>query len=328
MAITSSERSNQSKSESRIRKFFKHENAVLGIILVAIIIVMGIITRGRTLTRQNIMNVFLQNATKGIAAIGQLFVILTGGIDLSVGGIALVATIAGASMMTGQTGFPGGTIALLLLIGIGIGSANGSLVSRIGMPALIVTLGMWQITDGIGYVICRGIVFRNLPEAIRIFGSGTIAGFPIPAIIFIIIAVIAYLVLEYTTFGRSIYAVGGNPVSAWLSGIKSNNIQFSVYVISGFLGALAGFLIMSRTMCGGMTTAVALEMDSIAAVVIGGVSLMGGRGTLVGAVLGILIMGVINNGMNVFALDPAFHDLVKGAIIIAAVAIDYIRRRR
>ena len=142
------------------------------------------------------------------------------------------------------------------------------------------------------------------------------------------VAVIAYFVLNHTTYGRSIYATGGNPVSAWLSGIKVRNILFSVYVISGFLASLAGVIMTSRVMSASLDSLKGLEMDSIAAVVIGGISLMGGKGTLVGVVLGVLILGVINNGMSVLGADPAFQGIVKGIIIIAAVTIDYVRRGR
>jgi len=309
------------------RRFMRHENGVLVIILIVMIVVMGIITKGLTITRDNVTNIWLQSSMRGIAAIGQLFVILTAGIDLSIGGVALTVAILGAKLMTGQPTISVAAIAAMLAVGAGIGVFNGSLVSRIGMPALIVTLGMWQMTKGFSYLLCRGQTILNLPPPLNFFGAGYVAGVPVPVIIFIAVAVVAYFVLNYTSFGRSVYAVGGNPVSAWLSGIKVNNVLFAVYVIAGFLGALAGFVMMSRVMIGGLTTVVGLELDSIAAVVIGGVSLMGGRGNVIGAVIGVIILGVINNGMNVFAVSPAYQDIVKGAIIIAAVAADYVRRR-
>lgn len=298
----------------------------IGILLI-MIAVLGIITKGLTVTRSNITNIWLQSSMRGIAAMGQLFVILTAGIDLSIGGVALTVAILGAKLMTGQPTISVTAIVAMLAVGTGIGVFNGSLVSRIGMPALIVTLGMWQMTKGFSYLLCRGQTILNLPPPLNFFGAGYVAGVPVPVIIFIAVAVVAYLALNYTSFGRSVYAVGGNPVSAWLSGIKVKNILFLVYVIAGFLGALAGFIMMSRVMIGGLTTVVGLELDSIAAVVIGGVSLMGGKGNVIGAVIGVIILGVINNGMNVFAVSPAYQDIVKGAIIIVAVAADYIRRR-
>jgi ribose/xylose/arabinose/galactoside ABC-type transport system permease subunit len=270
----------------------------------------------------------LQSSTRGIAGIGQLFVLLTGGIDLSVGGLAILTAIVGARLMTGTTAFPYGPIALMLVLGIVVGTVNGTLVSRVGMPPLIVTLGMWQITKGFGYLISGGLSIRNLPEQVSFFGAGHIAGVPVPVIIFIAVAATAYFVLYYTTFGRRVYAVGGNPASAWLSGINVSNIQFSVYILSGFLASLAGFILMARAMTGSLSMVAGLELDSIAGVTIGGVSLAGGRGSLIGAVIGVIILGVISNGMNVYGLDPNLQDIVKGVIIIAAVAVDSIRRKR
>ena len=256
------------RTRSIAKRILRHESAVLVLILMALMAGLGGMTRGATLTRSNISNIWLQSSSRGIASIGQTFVILTSGIDISVGGLALLVTIVGASLMTGRTEVPLGAIGIMLLVGLGVGVFNGTMVSRIGMPALIVTLGMWQVTKGLGYVICRGITFRYLPEGINFIGGGNVLGVPTPVIIFISAAVVAYFVLHHTTFGRSVYAVGGNPTSAWLSGIKVNNILFSVYAISGFLAGLAGLIIMSRIMSGGMGSAVTLELDSIAAVCI------------------------------------------------------------
>lgn len=316
-----------SKVRQRLLRFSKHENAVLVAILVTIVSVLAIVTRGATLTIGNVSNIWLQSASRGIAAIGETFCLLTGGVDLSIGGIALVAAIVGASLMTGQTGFPATAITMMIIVGCGIGAVNGLIVSRASAPALLITLGMWQVTKGLGYIICRGHTILNLPEAINFFGAGSIAGVPVPVVIFIIVIVLSYFVLYHTRFGRSVYASGGNPTSAWLSGINVKNIYFSVYIISAFLGSIAALVILGRTMCGGLTTVVGLELDAIAAATVGGVSLMGGRGTLFGAMVGVMIIGVVNNGMNVLAVDPAYRDVVKGAIIIAAVAIDSLRRR-
>jgi len=310
-----------------VKRFFRHENAILMGILVVIIAALAIMTRGGTLTRSNISNVMVQSSPRGIAAMGQACVILTAGIDVSVGGVALIAAILGASLMTGQTSFPIVAIGVMLLVGLGFGALNGALISRVGVPALIITLAMWQIATGGGYLICRGRTIRHLPESLNFFGGGNIGGVPVPVIIFIAVAIAGYFLLNHTTFGRSIYAVGGNPVSAWLSGINVKNILHSVYIISGFLAAIAGLVIMSRVMSAGLITIVGLELDSIAAVVIGGISLMGGRGTLIGAVIGSVILGIINNGMNVLAVDPAYQDITKGIIIITDVTVDYVRRR-
>jgi len=218
-------------------------------------------------------------------------------------------------------------ILIILLAGLGLGVINGSAVSRIGMPALIVTLAMWQISTGAAFSVSQGVSVGFQPESLAFFGKGTIAGVPVPVYIFVAVAVIVYFVLNYTTFGRSVYAVGGNPVSAWLSGINVKNILFAVYAISGFLAGLAAVIMSARAMGSSMSSLSGLEMDTIAAVVVGGVSLFGGRGTLVGVVIGVIIIGIVNNGMSIIGAGPALIALVKGSIIIGAVAVDYIRRR-
>jgi ribose/xylose/arabinose/galactoside ABC-type transport system permease subunit len=234
----------------------------------------------------------------------------------------------GAYSMTGQPAVPVWVLPTVLLIAASVGTFNGGLVSRVGVPALIVTLAMWRIAQGISYAICHGLTIGNLPDGINFIGSGYIASVPVPVVIFILVIVVAYFVLNHTNFGRQVYAVGGNRVSAWLSGINVKNIELSVYIISGFLAGVAGLVTMARVMSASMVTTTGLELDSITAVVIGGVSLMGGKGSIIGVVIGSLILGVIRNGMNIFAIDPAYQDMVKGGIILGAVVADYTRRRR
>jgi putative xylitol transport system permease protein len=313
----------------------RHENAILILILLVLIGIMGGVTQGASLARQNMLNVLVQSAQRGIAAVGQTFVVLSAGIDISVGGIALFTSIIAGGLMTSDPVFQIAGHALpmylsfflMLLLAIGLGGINGSLVSRAGIPALIVTLGMWEIMKGAAFQACSGGTIGYLPESLTFFGSGKIAGLGVPVIIFIAVAVVAYFVLHYTTFGRSVYAVGGNPLSAWLSGVNVKKIQFTVYVISGFLAGLAGLIWVARLFSVSMRTASGLELDSIAAVFIGGISLMGGRGTVIGAVIGTLIIGVINNAMSILGAGPPIQGIVKGTIIIAAVGIDYARRR-
>ena len=318
------------------QRFFRNENAVLVLALIALIGGLAIITKGLTIRGANMMNVLLQSSIRGVASVGQAFVMLAAGIDVSVGGIGLMCAILGASLMTNAPylniiGYPVSmyiVIPIMLLAGASWGAINGLSVSRIGMPALIVTLAMWGIATGVGFQICGGRSIAAQPDALAFVGQGRIVGIPVPVIIFVVVAGIAYFVLQHTTFGRSVYAVGGNPVSAWLSGIKVKNIQFMVYVISGFLAGLAGVIMTGRVMSASMRTLGGLELDSIAAVCVGGISLAGGRGSLIGAVIGVLIIGVINNGMSVLGADPALQGIVKGVIIFTAVAFDYMRRRR
>lgn len=325
----------QSRAQEVAKRIFKHENTILAIVLIALIAILGVVTKGLTIARANMVNVLLQSSIRGVAAIGQAFVILTAGIDLSVGGLAAFTAILGGSMTTlspwintvGHPVAPTIVLPLMLLVGIGWGIVNGSLTARIGMPSLIVTLGTWQLLKALAYQVCGGEDMTNHPDALDLFGSNRISGVPVPVIIFIVAIAVAFFVLQYTRFGRSIYAVGGNPTSAWLSGINVKKIMISVFAISGFFASLSGFLILARTRSGNLSSLAGLELDAIAAVAIGGISLAGGRGNIIGVIIGSLMMGVIKNAMSVMGVDPSTEGIATGAIIIVAVAIDYIRRR-
>ena len=308
---------------------------LLAAVLAGLIGVMSVITKGLTSSRVNMVNVLIQSSTRGIAAVGQSFVILTSGIDISIGGVGLSTAILGSVLMTTDMRLnvinyavllPVGVLAMLML-GAGWGALNGLTVSRIGVPPLIVTLGMWQIATGLAFQLCGGYTIYGLPRSLSFFGQGTIAGLPVPIIIFITVSVVAYFVLNHTTYGRFIYAVGGNPISAQLCGIKVRNILFSVYIISGFLAGLAALVMTGRVVTASMASVGGLELDSIAAAVVGGISLMGGRGSVIGVVLGAIIIGVLNNALSILGANPAIQGAAKGGVIIGAVAVDYLRRR-
>jgi ribose/xylose/arabinose/galactoside ABC-type transport system permease subunit len=329
------ERPTRGTARDIAKRLFRHENTPLLFVLIAIIFVMGYITGGKTLSFANVKNTLLLSSIGGIAAIGQGMVILTAGIDVSVGGNAMFCSVLGAGVMATNwqniigNPLPIGLGALIMLLaGLGWGSVNGSLVSFIGIPALISSLGLWQITYGTGLAVSGGHDTGWQPEGLSWFGSGNIAGVPVPVIIFIAVAIIAYFVLNHTTYGRSVYATGSNPVAAWLSGVKVKRILFSVYAVAGFLAGLAAFVMLGRMMFASNRSLEGLEIDSIAAATVGGISLMGGRGTLIGVVLGTLIIGVVDNAMTVLNADPATIGVAKGAIIILAVVVDYLRRRR
>jgi len=317
------------------KRFFRHENAVLVLVLIALMGGMAVITRGLTASRANIFNILLQSSIRGVASVGQAFTVLSAGIDLSVAGVGLFCATLGSCLITLDPTIrivsnPYSiytVIPIMLVVGAGWGVINGSAVSRLGMPPLIVTIAMWQITQGAAFLINKGRMIQPLPDNLAFFGAGTIAGVPVLVIIFITMAVIGYFVLNHTTFGRSVYAVGGNPVVAWLTGINVKNILFTVYVISGFLAGLAGVMMTARIMSSSMTTLSGLELDTIAAVFIGGMSVTGGKGNLLGVIIGAVIIGVINNAMSILGAGAAIQSIVKGAIIIIAVAIDYLRRR-
>jgi ribose transport system permease protein len=268
---------------------------------------------------------------------------LTAGIDLSVAGIAFGTSALGASMMCTELwrnilvthnilGYTAPAsiwvgIPATLFMGAGFGVISGLVVSRIGVPPFIATLGMWQIAHGTGFMITGGFTIPHLIDPLRFFGQGFIYGFPVAGIIWIVVAVIAYFVLNYTSYARFVYATGSNPVSAWLSGVSVGNTQLSVYIISGFTAALGGLIRTARVMSVSYSSFTGLELQTIACAVVGGVSLFGGKGTVIGVVLGSLIVSIILNGMTVLRADPFLESLTLGVIVIVAVAIDYWRGR-
>lgn len=337
------ERRERGTARDIARRVLRYENATLGIILAALIGILAVVTGGKSIAVRNMKMVLVNGATMGVGAIGQLFVMLTAGIDLSVAGMAFGTSALGASMMCTELwrnimvtqnilGYTGPAsiwvgIPAMLAMGAGLGAISGLFVSRIGVPPFIATLGMWQVAHGIGFLITGGFTIPHLIDPLRFFGQGFIYGFPVAGIIWIAVGVIAYFVLHYTSYARAVYATGSNPVSAWLSGVSVRNTQLSVYIISGFTAALGGLIRTARVMSVSYSSFDGLELQTIAASVIGGVSLFGGKGTVIGVVLGALIISIILNGMAILRADPFLESLVLGVIVIAAVAIDYWRRR-
>ncbi|MFC2024643.1 ABC transporter permease [Chloroflexota bacterium] len=322
------------KSRYIVQHLIKHENSILALIFVVLIAFFNIVTGGKVATAFNIKTIMLTSAVRGVISIGEAFVILSGNIDVSVGGLALFILNFGASLMTGTQAYQlvghqvpvAAAIPLMLLAAVGIGIVNGSLVSRIGVSALVVTLAIWQITLAAAFQVSKGAPLRGFPPSLAFFGSGQVGGIYVPIIIFIVVSAVAYFVLNHTTFGHSVYAVGGNPTSAWISGIKVNKIVFTVFIISALLAGLGGLMLLSRVMIAGQGIS-GLEIDAIAAVSIGGISLMGGRGNIIGVILGVMIIGVIDNGQNILLVPMGTQNIIKSAIIIIAVAVDYLRRR-
>jgi ribose transport system permease protein len=312
------------------RRVVAHENFVIGMVLVGLVAALGGVSRGATLTPSNVANVLLQSSVRGVVAIGQAFVILTANIDLSVAGVGVMAMMMGGAMMTtqwqnilGYSVSPFVAIPVMLVVGASWGLLNGTLVSRLGIPSLIATFGVWQLGYGAAYYVTNGQALMELPESLAVYGS-----LPAAPIIFFSVAVVAYIVLNHTGLGRNVYAVGGNPVSAFLSGINVRRTYFYVFIISGLLAGLGGVLFLSRGMAASIEALRGLELDSIAACAIGGISLFGGRGNILGVVLGAIIIGVLTNAISVMHMGHAARYIIKGAIIIGAVAVDIIRRER
>ncbi len=300
--------------------------------IVAVLIVLCIVLSFANqyfLTLGNIADILRQTSINGILAVGMTYVVLTAGIDLSVGSTLALAGIISASLVTGP--HPHGAaigLAAGLLVGAAIGAINGLLVARLSIPPFVATLGMLSAARGLTYIYNDGMPVTDLPDGYLTIGTGAIAGIPVPIIVFALVVVLFWFVLRYTTYGRYVYAVGGNAKSAKTSGISTSKIIFSVYVIGGLLAGLAGIILAARTTSALPQAGVSYELDAIAAVVIGGTSLSGGTGSLGGTVVGALLIGVINNGLNLLGVSSYYQQVVKGVIIVGAVLLDASRKKQ
>ncbi|MGH4140009.1 ABC transporter permease [Clostridium sp.] len=291
--------------------------SLIGLLILCIAI--SIITP-RFLSYGNIKNVLTQVSVNAVIAVGMSFVILTGGIDLSVGSILAVSAAAAASIMK-STGNIYLSIIVALAIGCAIGFINGFLVSKGKIQAFIVTLATMTIFRGITYVYTNGTPISGLGQNFSGIGNKMILGLPIPVVIMVIVLGIAYYVLSQTRYGRYLYALGGNEDSARLSGINTDKVKTLVYVICGATAALSGIIVTSRIGSASPNAGVGFELDAIAAVVVGGISLSGGEGSVVGTIIGALIIGVLSNGLNLVNVSPFYQAIVKGLVILLAVMI-------
>jgi putative xylitol transport system permease protein len=279
------------------------------------------------LTRGNVVNVLRQTSINGILAVGMTFVILTGGIDLSVGSVLAFCGMVSASFVTGLAPWnPAFAVLLGVLCGLLLGSVNGMLVAKLRVPPFVATLGMLSVARGLTFIYNDGMPVPNLSPSYRFIGQGLVLGIPVPVLVFAAVAAVAWIVLQYTTYGRYVYAVGGNERSAKTSGINTRRIIFSVYAVAGALAGLSAQVLTARTTSALPQAGVAYELDAIAAVVIGGTSLSGGIGGLVGTIFGALIIGVINNGLDLMGVSSYYQQVIKGTIIVLAVLLDYSRQ--
>ncbi|EAU48304.1 ABC transporter, membrane spanning protein (ribose) [Salipiger bermudensis HTCC2601] len=269
----------------------------------------------------NIMNVLRQVSIVAILAVGMTFVILTGGIDLSVGAVmALSGTIAAGLMV--NMGLPG-WVGLLagLGVGVGLGIFNGVMVAWGRMPAIIVTLATMGIARGLGLLYSGGYPISGIPSWISWFGIGRIGIVPVPVIAMVIVYALAWVLLQRTPFGRHVYAIGGNELAAKLSGVKTQMVKLTVYGISGLTSAFAALILTGRLMSGQPNAGVGFELDAIAAVVLGGTAIAGGRGLILGTLIGAVLLGILNNGLNLMGINPYLQDVIKGLIILLAIYI-------
>ena len=312
----------QLKNE-HIPKFISKYGTLLAFVFLIILISL---LSPQFLKLPNIINILRQTSVNGIIAVGMTFVIITGGIDLSVGSLlALTSVVACSFAHPGEYPllFP---LAIGLVVGLFGGFLNGFIIAKKHIAPFIVTLGMMTIARGLALVYTNGRPVINLSDNFNNIGGGYLVGIPIPILVFGLVALFGFFILKYTRLGRYIYAVGGNEESARIAGINTKGIVMVVYAITGFLSGLAGIVLSSRVMSGSPAIGQGYELDAIAAVVIGGTSLSGGVGTIGGTVLGVLIIGVMNNGLDLLNVSSYWQQIVKGIIIIIAVLLDSKRR--
>lgn len=308
-----------------------------GIVLALVIACLALaIINENFLSTRNILNVLRQTSINGILAIGMTFVILTRGIDLSVGSVvALTGLVAGSLATTASTGMVGNgpypalvAIAAGLAAGMACGSVSGVIVARFRVPAFVATLGMLSAARGLALIYSGGRPIPALTEEFRWIGTGSIFGIPVPIFLLLGTFAVAHYVLTQTRFGRHVYAVGGNPHAAKVSGLPVNRIRFTVYVIAGALAGLAGMVLAARTGSALPQAGIAYELDAIAAVVIGGTSLAGGVGRVTGTLIGALLIGVVNNGLDLMGVESYYQQVIKGVLIVAAVMLDQSKNKQ
>lgn len=292
----------------------------IGLILLVIIISA---LNSAFLEPSNLFNLLRQVSINGLIAFGMTFVILTGGIDLSVGStLALSSAMIAILMVSGVDSI----VALLIgcIFGAILGAINGLLITLGKMAPFIATLATMTVFRGLTLVITDGNPITNLngSYAFQLFGRGYFLGIPVPAVTMFITFMILYIILHKTVFGRQTYAMGGNEKAAFISGIKVNKLKVMIYSLAGLMSAMAGAILTSRLNSAQPTAGMSYELDAIAAVVLGGTSLTGGKGRILGTLIGVLIIGVLNNGLNLLGVSSFYQQVVKGVVIIIAVLID------
>lgn len=299
-------------------KFYRAYALLLALIL---IIIFFSIANPNFLVPINILNILTQTSVNGILAIGVTYVILTKGIDLGLGSYVAFTGVVAALFAQGEVNI---LIAIImgLIAGAVIGTINGVIITKGSVAPFIVTLGMMTIARGAALVISGGRPVSGLSSSFNSISTLRVLGIPLPVIILLVVFLISLFLLNKTTFGRYVYAVGGNEEAAHASGIRVNKVIVSVYIIAGLFAGIAGIVQASRISTGQPNIGVGYELDAIAAVVIGGTSLMGGVGTVTGTLIGALIISVINNGLDLLNVSAYYQQIIKGIIIIGALLID------
>lgn len=303
------------------KKLINQINIYRSVLILLVICIFATILSPSFLSVTNLFNVFKQITVAGVVGCGMTFVILTGGIDLSVGSILGLAGVLAAGVLE-STGNPAVAIGLALIVGIACGAVNGFFVSFCEIPPFIATLGMMTLLRGCVLVYTKGSPISIKSDVYKFFGKGDIIGVPVPVVILILLFLLAHYILTQTSYGRSIYAFGGNREAARLSGISTRFTEWMAYTINGLMCGIAGVILTARLGSAQSTSGTGIEMDAIAAVILGGTSLSGGVGFVLPTVVGAMIMGIIDNILTLMNVNPHATNIVKGAVILIAVLVD------
>lgn len=297
---------------------------LLGLFLIVVILS---VLSSDFLTVGNIFNVLRQISINALIAFGMTFVILTGGIDLSVGSILALSSALAAGLMAGgmDTWL---AVCIGLIGGVVMGMINGVFITKGKVAPFIATLATMTIFRGLTLVYTQGRPITGFPDNFALLGKGYFLQIPMPIIWMVLAFAVLYIILKHTTFGRRVYALGSNEEATWLSGIHTSRVKILVYSISGLLAAASGIILTSRLNSAQPTAGGSFELDAIAAVVLGGTSLSGGRGWLVGTLIGAIIIGVLSNGLNLLNVSSFYQQVVKGVVILIAVLLDRSKSRK
>lgn len=318
-----------SRFQKGVKQYFK-ENLGILVALAAICVFLAVFpkTSGIFLSQKNIFNVLRQIAPNVFLSCGMVMVIILGGIDLSVGMVIALSGCFAAGCVS-RYGLPIPAAFLIgILIGVAVGAFNGIWIAKTTIPPFIVTLASMNISKGLAQVYTGGSPVRVVNDEWQFLGAGYVGPVPVPVILMAIVLIITAIIMNKTKLGRHIYAVGGNAQAATFSGINSGKVKFLVHTYSGLMAGLAGVVWASRMYSGQPTAGEGAEMDAIAAVVVGGTSMAGGSGKIGGMIIGAIIIGVLNNGLNLMNVNTSWQYCIKGIVILLAVFTDYIRNRK
>ena len=314
-------------AKSKIVTLAKDWMSIVGILLLLIVFsILSFVKFGAQyfLTWSNIKNILLQTSTIAIVAIGQSIMLIGGNFDLSLGRMLCLTSCVGAILMKGGTPVPVAII-VMFAIGLVVGAINGTMVSYIGVPAMIATLGTQYICYGVAKLVTQAVPIPKMPESISWLGRGYIGGVvPICAVIMVVLYIIAQFVTTKTKVGRNIYAVGGSKEAAFFSGIDVKKYHFGTFILGSILSTFGGLVLMSRLNSVAVTNGQNYEFDAVISSIIGGVSLAGGKGRVIGTMFGALFLNILFNGFSQMGVDPFVQDVLKGIVLVMAVTLDVV----